>query len=192
MIQSDRRALRSQPRICDSMTDLTVVEPSNAPKQNAGGTRSVLLAAALLTVLAILLGGGIGFLISSSIEQNVARKEKQAEGARGAPSPRNYADDIVLVKLNPITTNLMTPDTVFIKIEASLVLPKDVAADPGAVEVLTAEISQDILAFLRTVTLAQLQGPAGLQNLREDLNDRVGIRSENKVRELILETMVVQ
>lgn len=174
------------------MTDLTVVEPSNAPKQNAGGTRSVLLAAALLTVLAILLGGGIGFLISSSIEQNVARKEKQAEAARGAPSPRNYADDIVLVKLNPITTNLMTPDTVFIKIEASLVLPKDVAADPGAVEVLTAEISQDILAFLRTVTLAQLQGPAGLQNLREDLNDRVGIRSENKVRELILETMVVQ
>ncbi|MGV6872350.1 flagellar basal body-associated FliL family protein [Pseudochelatococcus sp. B33] len=174
------------------MTDLTVVETPTDPPKKAEGARAVILAVVVLTILAILLGGGIGFLMSSSIEQNVARKEKKVEAARWAPPPTRYNDDIVLVKLNPITTNLMAPDSIFIKVETSLVVPREVAANAEAMDALSAEISQDILIFLRTVTLAQIQGPAGLQNLREDLNDRVNIRSEGKVRELILETMVVQ
>ena len=35
-----------------------------------------------------------------------------------------------------------------------------------------AEIAGDILAFLRTTSLSQIQGAAGLQNLRDDLNER--------------------
>lgn len=174
------------------MTDLTVIEDPTDPPRKADTMRSVIVAIVVLTILSILLGGGIGFLMSSSIEENVSRKEKKAEAARWAPPPKHYNDDIALLKLDPITTNLMSPDSIFIKIESSLVVPKEVAANSSAAEALSAEIGQDILAFLRTVTLAQIQGPGGLQNLREDLNDRVSIRSEGKVRELILETMVVQ
>jgi len=42
------------------------------------------------------------------------------------------------------------------------------------------------------LTIVQLQGGSGLQSLREDLNERVAIRSEGHVRELIIETLVVQ
>ncbi|MFT0893098.1 flagellar basal body-associated protein FliL [Pseudochelatococcus sp. G4_1912] len=173
------------------MSDVTVVENPPAPPQE-GGARTIIMAIVVLTLLAILLGGGIGFLMSSSIEKNIARKEEQAASSHSGPAPKHYTDDITLVQLEPITTNLMSPDSVFIKIESSLVVPKEVGEDKNLIAILTAEISQDLLTFMRTVTLAQLQGPSGLQNLREDLSDRVAIRSEGKVRELILETVVVQ
>mgnify|MGYP000022790810 CR=1 FL=1 len=173
------------------MSDLTVIDKPEEPPKGEGA-RPIILAVIVLTVLSIVLGGGIGFLMSSSIEENVVRKEKKAEAVRWAPPPKSYNDDIVLVKLNPVTTNLMSPDSIFIKVEASLVVPKALGEQTSVMDAMSADISQDILNFLRTVTLAQIQGPAGLQNLREDLNDRGNIRSEGKVRELILETMVVQ
>ena len=42
------------------------------------------------------------------------------------------------------------------------------------------EIAGDILAFMRTQTLAQIQGVAGLQHLRQDLNERVATRSRGQ------------
>ena len=59
-------------------------------------------------------------------------------------------------------------------------------------EALATEISGDILAFLRTESLAQIQGVAGLEHLRQDLNERAAIRSEGKVRELIIRSLVAQ
>ena len=38
----------------------------------------------------------------------------------------------------------------------------------------------DELAYLRTVTLSQIEGPIGLQNIRQDLNERAAIRSERQ------------
>ena len=54
------------------------------------------------------------------------------------------------------------------------------------------EIGDDILAYLRTVTLKQLEGPVGLQSIREDLNERAATRSDGKVREFVIRTLVVQ
>ncbi len=67
--------------------------------------------------------------------------------------------------------------------------------DPKALphpEAVAGKIGEDILAYLRTVTLKQLEGPIGLEAIREDLNERAAIRSEGKVRELVLRTLVVQ
>jgi flagellar protein FliL len=49
-----------------------------------------------------------------------------------------------------------------------------------------------MLAYLRTLSLAQIQGPSGLLHLREDLNERVKMRSKGVVQELVLETLIVQ
>ena len=48
------------------------------------------------------------------------------------------------------------------------------------------------LAYLRTLSMAQIEGASGLQHLREDLNERVAIRTKGAVRELIVESLVVQ
>ena len=55
-----------------------------------------------------------------------------------------------------------------------------------------ARISDDLLAFVKTLTMAQLQGASGLQHLREDLTERALVRSDGRVREVMIETLVVQ
>lgn len=55
-----------------------------------------------------------------------------------------------------------------------------------------AKITADTLAYLRTQTMASLEGAEGLRRVQEDLSERVAIRSEGHVHELIIETMVVQ
>ncbi len=57
---------------------------------------------------------------------------------------------------------------------------------------LSAQIVEDIVAFLRTVSLSQIQGASGFQHLREDLNDRVRVRSGGKVRDLVVQSMIIE
>jgi flagellar FliL protein len=59
-------------------------------------------------------------------------------------------------------------------------------------DLLAAEIGEDLLGFMRTLSVAQIGGASGLQHLREDLNERASTRSEGLVRELIVQTLVVQ
>jgi flagellar FliL protein len=58
--------------------------------------------------------------------------------------------------------------------------------------VLVAQITEDIIAFLRTVTLVQIQGASGFQHLREDLSDRVRVRSGGKIRDLVIQSMIIE
>jgi flagellar FliL protein len=48
------------------------------------------------------------------------------------------------------------------------------------------------MAYLRTLALSQIEGAGGLQALREDLAERVRLRSNGRARELVIETLVVQ
>ena len=75
------------------------------------------------------------------------------------------------------------------RLQATLVF--DGASTPKP-DILAAQIAEDILGFMRTLTLGQIAGACGLQHLREDLNERATIRSDGRVRELILQTLVVQ
>jgi flagellar FliL protein len=81
------------------------------------------------------------------------------------------------------------PQDTWIRLEASLLFDEKAVPHP---EALGAQISDDILAFLRTATLTQIQGISGLQNLRQDLNERVAIRSNGAVKELVIRTLVLQ
>ena len=59
-------------------------------------------------------------------------------------------------------------------------------------EAVASQIGDDILAYLRTVSLHQLEGPIGLENIRQDLNERAATRSGGKVHALVIKTLVVQ
>jgi len=103
--------------------------------------------------------------------------------AKTAPVPEK-----TLVELPPIVTNIASPADLWIRVEASVVVDGK-ATSP---DVLAAEIATDALAYLRTLTIAQIEGPIGLENIRQDLTERAVVRSKGKVSEFILKTLVVQ
>jgi flagellar protein FliL len=91
--------------------------------------------------------------------------------------------------LAPVVTNLASPSDTWVRVEGVLLFEGKTLPHG---EALAGQIDGDILAFMRTQTLAQLQGVAGLQRLRQDLNERVATRSEGHVREFIIKSLVVQ
>ncbi len=94
-----------------------------------------------------------------------------------------------IVDLPPIVTNLGAPQDTWVRLEGSIIFDPKTLAHPEAV---AGQIGDDVLAYLRTVSLHQLEGPIGLENIRQDLNERAATRSGGKVRAFLIRTLVVQ
>jgi flagellar protein FliL len=139
-----------------------------------------------------LIAASAGVLLASLDPPPAAPADKAANGmtkAVSAKEPDCGAASSNILDLPPVVTNLGAPADAFIRVEASIVF--DAKATPHP-EVLAAEIATDELAYLRTLSLPEIQGPIGLANLRQDLSDRAITRSGGKVSEYILRTLVVQ
>jgi flagellar FliL protein len=160
--------------------------PEQEPANRRGSIVQSIAALAVLTVVAAGSGTLLGFHLVGSVETAVKHKAEEAE----SPSPQPlYPVGSSLLKVPPVVANLASPQDVWVRVEASIVVADTEIATP---DVLAGEIAEDILAYLRTVSLEQIEGPSGLLHLHEDLNDRVAIRSNDQVHELIIETLVVQ
>ena len=151
----------------------------------SAGTAGFMGSLLLLTILAVGIGAVAGLYFTDTV-----RRAVDAEAAATPPPAKPVYDTVSQLRsLKPLVTNLASPQDAWIRVQVSIVLDETGVEDPG---VLAGHIEEDILAYLRTITLAHVEGAAGLQHLREDLNERAIVRSEGKVRELILESLVVQ
>lgn len=92
-----------------------------------------------------------------------------------------------IVDVAPITTNLAVPDTIWIRLELSLLFEKE-PEDPE----LALTIQQDIMAYVRTVKLIQVQGASGYQHLKSDILERAKIRSQGLVKDVLFRTMIFE
>jgi len=168
-----------------SLTEIDDQEEDGGKKKSG----LIVTIAIVLVLSAIAAGGGwvVGGMLAPQVDQpKVAEtEEKPAEDEKDGDQAEDMARNNV-VALEPITTNLSYPSDNWIRVEVSLVfndLPDDELAD---------RIHQDMLAYLRTVSLQQIEGPRGFQYLREDLRERVKLRSEGRVNDLLLRTFVIE
>jgi|SRR5690349_12034829 len=155
--------------------------------QSKEGSLRWLLTLGLLTLLSAAIGGGFGLVMVSGIERQVEEKYKALPQKTEVASP--YKGAIAIKELAAVVTNLAGSQSDWVRLEASIVYKPGEEQHP---DVLASETRQDILSYMRTVSLAQIQGPSGLLHLREDLNERARLRSKGTIQELVLETLVVQ
>jgi|APMI01.1.fsa_nt_gi flagellar FliL protein len=134
------------------------------------------------TLLAAMIGGGHGF--------GMAKWAATPKGPPKADKPEAAASaEMILRELAPIVTNLANSSDSWVRLEGGILIEAAAAKQSDA---LAAQIGTDILAYLRTLSIAQLQGANGLAFLREDLNERIRQRSQGKAREIVIQTLVVQ
>lgn len=161
---------------------------------------SIVITIAIIAVLTLLAGGG-GWVVGNMLApppaekpaEEVAKAEPAAgggeggkEAAAGEEVPRISTPANGVVLLDPITSNLAYPSDNRVRLEVALMFK-------GVADVkLAEEIHQDIMAYMRTVTLQQVQGPRGFQYLREDLQERVDLRSEGRVTNVMFRTFVIE
>lgn len=152
--------------------------PQNALKK--GSSKRSLLELAVVLLLSACAGGAF-----ETWRPAAAPGMDRPASRAGAPSPQPSA----IVDLPPIVTNLGSPQDTWIRLEGSIVFDPRTLPHPEAV---AAKIGDDVLAYLRTVSLRQLEGPIGLEDIRQDLNERAATRSGGKVRAFVIRTLVVQ
>ncbi len=99
------------------------------------------------------------------------------------------SSNVIVRELPPIVTNLAEPATNWIRLQAAIVFNSEELPHP---EKTIAELTSDITGYLRTVSLRNLEGADGLRRLQDELSERAAIRSNGKIHEFIVETMVVQ
>jgi flagellar FliL protein len=152
---------------------------SAGPARPAASLKSILVEFVIVAVIAGAIGASFAIL-------RPAQPPRIAEASEKPPAPPPVSN---VIDLPPIVTNLATPSDTWIRMELSIIFDGKSLPHP---EVEAAQIGADALAYLRTLTLSQIEGPIGLQNIRQDLNERALIRSADKVKELVIRTMVVQ
>ncbi len=152
-----------------------------------GDAKSNFMAALILiSLIGAGAGAGLAKIVSDMTETAVHGRIRDAQTfSQTLP----FSPSTRLQRLEPLVTNLATPPSTWIRVQATLLLEDEPETD---VSVLRKRIEDDFLSFLRTLTLAHLEGGVGLQHLREDLNERAKVRSKGKVREVILESVVIQ
>lgn len=160
--------------------------------QGADGANKKNSLVMLLAGVAVLtlLGGGGGWVLGGMIAPPVL-ESGQASAGEAAPGaeegiPKIATEENGVVLLDPVTTNLAYPSDSWIRLEIAL-------AFKGPPELpLAEEIHQDIMAYMRTVSLQQIEGPRGFRYLRDDIQERVALRSQGKVTNVMFRTMVIE
>lgn len=161
-------------------------------------------------LLSTLIGAGLGvgyarFVRTPPAAQDAALKDAAAKEAKAKPaakddkhksdakSDKKPKDEKALhsgvVALPPVVAALAAPDGVWLRIDASMVVE---SVEEKDLETLKRAVAGDMVAFVATLSLPQVQGALGLQHLREDLEERVVLRSQGKARSLAFNGLVIQ
>ena len=151
---------------------------------------------------------GVGWLSGSYLNGTVphdpaaaegAAKSAQVEGhgveakadghgeAKGEHGEAVAAGNPLMLDLPPIMTNIAAPSDVWLRVELSVIFdepPKDPA--------LADAIHQDLLAFVRTVKMHQIEGASGFQHLKADLGERASIRSGGHAKSILIRTLLFE
>jgi len=163
-----------------------------APAKKGGGVMSTILAMVIITGLGVGAGGLFGIQAAQKIGPHAKpaapapAHDAHADSGKDNHKDKDKKKGPQLVSLPNMVTNLASPEKVWIRIEAAAVMESE---EP---ERLAAQLAEDIVAYLRTVTLDQVQGGSGYQYLKEDLDERVRLRGKGKVRDLIVQSFIVE
>jgi flagellar protein FliL len=165
-----------------------MIDDEEPPAPSAPRFPQVFVWAGVMVALSLGAAGagiGLGLLLGGTANKDILGAAKPPDAANES----KYGGETSLRELPPVIANLAEPGDTWVRVQASIVFDGKAVPKPDLV---AAEISEDILGFIRTLTLAQIGGASGLQHVREDLNERASIRSKGLVRELIIQTLVVQ
>jgi flagellar protein FliL len=145
-----------------------------------GNSKGAMIGLIIGTLVAVAGGFGVGALMLKKPEPGVAAPPATAKEAKVPESE--------VRPLASIVTNLGNPPDLFVRLQAAVVLEPNT---PESAALIT-KIGDDVVAYLRTVSIAEIQGPTGFQFLREDLKKRAIQLGGGKVRDFLLTTFVVE
>jgi flagellar FliL protein len=137
-----------------------------------------------------------GFLTGDKPGSEAAAHAPAAAAAHGAKSEGGHGESgghgeaaphsDTLIPLAAVTTNIASPSDVWVRMEVSIVLDEPQGPElPGIIQ-------QDLLSYIRTVKMHEIEGASGFRHLRENLEERAAIRSDGHVKQVLIRTLLFE
>lgn len=121
-----------------------------------------------------------------------AEAEEATEEAAADEEPQEEPVDLRALKVTrfpPVLTTLAEPKGKWIRLEGAILTGSDGETPP---ELLAERSGEQILAFLRTLRLSQIEGPSGYLGLKSDLDETVKVLSGGEVQGVLIHGLVVE
>ncbi|MBN9074672.1 MAG: hypothetical protein BGN87_22015 [Rhizobiales bacterium 65-79] len=177
---------------------MAVIEQEEAPAKSGPSLVVQIAVLLVMTVAAVGMGWFSGGYLNSTRgseatetgkptrvdKAHVKTTDKAATKKDGKENTEGEEPSVLPIEA--ITTNLAAPSDIWVRMELSLVF--DGNPDAAVAE----QIHQDFLAFMRTVKLPQVEGASGFQHLKEDLEERARIRSNGRVKKILIKTLLFE
>ncbi|WP_330083932.1 flagellar basal body-associated FliL family protein [Methylocystis iwaonis] len=177
---------------------------SDTESKTASDTMTVIAITLAMTVVIAIAGAFVGMMLARTPEPLKSPEppaseapsgdgkhvsSTQAHGETSSRASARKAGKTALKELAPIVTNLSDGNSSWIRLQVAIVYDPDTLTHP---DILISELTGDIVAYLRSLSLRSIEGSAGLRRLNEELSERASIRSEGAVQELVIQSLVVQ
>lgn len=183
-----------------------------AGKSDDSGAKSGLADFIVPFAIVTTLGGGggafLGALILPSLfqptpdktvemESQPAHSEKSAKAHELSHGGKHEKADtsaptppaLTVREMPPIVANLSGGGRTLVRLQSAVLYDSEKLKHADA---LLASLRSDIVAFLATLELSAIEGPDGLRRLQEELRERAATRSEGEIRDVIIESLVIQ
>jgi flagellar FliL protein len=175
--------------------------------------RRELMITMVVVLLLTLVGAGVGFAVGTLLGESEtagssepapvkntqlasAEQDDRKSGTAGKQavpdeemSEEPSSDDIKITPFPPVLTTLADPEGKWIRVEGSILIRTTSEKQP---ELLAEKAGEQILTYLRSVRLSQLESPSGILGLRDDLDETVRTLSEGDVRGVLIHGLVVE
>jgi flagellar FliL protein len=142
--------------------------------------------------------GGMGWVSGGFLtgEKSGAAPQAPAAGGHGGKgSGRGQAGDghgdeapasETVIDLAAVTSSIASPSDVWVRMEVSIVLDEPQGEDlPGIIQ-------QDLLSYIRTVKMHEIEGASGFRHLKQNLDERAAIRSNGHVKQVLIRTLLFE
>ena len=114
--------------------------------------------------------------------------EPSSQGSTEKGIPDLSSGEFMLKPFPTIITNLAEPKSSWIRLEGQFLVKKETPD----VDTVVLRTGQGVLTYLRTVKLSQIEGASAFLFLRDDLNDLVLTLSDGQIREVLIQSFVIE
>ncbi len=161
----------------------------DGPAPAPGGTGDLIKSA----LVAILIGAGGGgafgyFFVPDGSAPPPAKGASETVEPPKEPSPGRFPSDALEIQIPSVIVDLNSEPRTRVRLDLSVIA----VHGPADTTSLKSEVREDVIAFLRGQTVADIQGVRGFQNLREQLDDRAKIRGRGAILGLLIGGLVLE
>jgi len=174
-------------------------------------SKGAIIGAAIASILAASFGAGAGWILSQGQHNEAGNSATLAASTdaptRGAPNVSGEGPNpahgtgkaeitalpppfsaMKTLLLPPILTVVANPRNTWLRLEVAVL----VLADEHGIEEQLGQLGDDMLSYLRTIEVSQIEGPSGLRFLKDDLLERAKTRTNGQVQEIVIRTLVLE